>query len=60
MIAYYTEQDDVAKDKTFTLNFGRDGDFEVWLVDKDHTAEKIAPTLTLTLKPNSVVFLKEK
>lgn len=60
MIAYYTEQDDVAKDKAFTLDFGRDGDFEVWLVDKDHTAEKIAPTLTLTLKPSSVVFLKEK
>ncbi len=60
MISYYTEQDDVAKDKTFTIDFGRDGNFDVWLVDKDHTAEPIAPSLTLTLKPCSVVFIREK
>jgi len=60
MIAYYTEQDDTAKEKTFTVDFGRDGDFEVYLTDHDHTAARIDPSLTLTLKPGSVVFIKEK
>ena len=60
-VCYYVEEDDVAEEKTIKLDFGKTGEYEVYLLDKDHDGELIDTTgdTTFTLKPLSALLIKE-
>ena len=60
VVDYYTD-DDSAEDKTFAVDFGKSGKYEIYLVDRDHDGEWIETTEdpVLTLKPNAFVLIKE-
>lgn len=60
IITYFTDDDD-ADDKTVKVEFSRDCECEVYLLDEDHEAEKIATTsdFEFTMKRNSCIMLKE-
>ncbi len=61
VVTYYTD-DDNAGEKQISVDFGRSGDFEAYLVDEEHTNEKTAlpDGMAMTLRPNSIVLIKEK
>ena len=61
-VTYYTEEDDVAEDKTFSIDFGKEGEYEIYLLDENHDAELVNTTgeLTFTMTPNSCILIKEK
>ena len=60
-VTYYTEEDDTAKDKEVAVDFGKEGEYEIYLLDADHDGELISTTkdLTFTLKPCSFILIKE-
>ena len=61
VLTYYTN-DDNASEKTFRVDFGKDADFELLLLDEAHDAEPI-PTpddLILTMPRNSCILIREK
>ena len=61
VVTHYAEDDETAP-KQVQLDFGRGGDFEVYLVDKDHDGTLI-PTpadLVFTLPVHSMILIKEK
>ncbi len=62
IITYYTEYEETAEDKTFTVDFGNRGEYEIYLLDETHDGElvKVANDLTLTMTPNSCVLIKQK
>jgi hypothetical protein len=61
MISYFSDNDDTPN-KQITLDFGKDAEYEVYLVDKEHNGELYAVTrdLTFDLSVHSIVFIKEK
>ena len=61
VVTYYTEEDDTAEDKEISVDFGKEGEYEVYLVDADHDGELISTTkdLTFTLNPCSFILVKE-
>ena len=61
MITYYSDNDD-APPKEITLDFGRKGEFEVYLLDENHDGEKTEVTEKPQFKLNihSCILLKEK
>ena len=61
IVCYYTE-DDEAHNKQVTLDFGRGGEYDVYLVDKTHDGERIATTKDLTFDMNrhSFIMITEK
>ena len=60
IVTHFSENDET-KPKTVELDFGRKGKFEVYLVDKDHTGEKIKVTSKTKFKlpVHSFILLKE-
>lgn len=60
LIDYYTDADDAPK-KEIRVDFPRVGNYEIYLVDKEHDGELIEVTnsLTFTLLPHSVLLIKE-
>ena len=62
VITYYTEEDETAQAKTFSVDFGREGEYEIYLLDENHDAELIKTTsdLTFTMTPCSCIMIKEK
>ncbi|MBE7053963.1 MAG: hypothetical protein E7391_06795 [Ruminococcaceae bacterium] len=60
VITYYSENDD-APDKEVKVDFGKEGKYEIYLLDKDHNGEYIKTTgdLTFNLKVHSCVLIKE-
>ena len=61
VITYYTD-DDNAGEKEFAVDFGKDSEFEIYLLDEDRDAEFVSVTKNpvLTMKANTCVFIKEK
>ncbi len=59
-VTYYTDTDG-AEDKEVQLDFGREGEYEVYLLDEEHSGEKIDQTcrLRFTLHPNTCLLIKE-
>jgi hypothetical protein len=59
-LTYYTEDDDAAP-KEVALDFGREGNFEVYLLDETHDAELVATTAspTFTMNRHSCILLRE-
>ena len=60
-LTYYTEDDETSEPKTVSLDFGRGGCYEVYLLDENHDAELISTTDTLVfnMKPLSAIMIKE-
>jgi len=54
--------DDEAPNKEVKLDFGRDGEYEIYLLDGDHDGELIKTTkeLTFDMKNQSSILIKEK
>ena len=61
VITYYTDEEG-KEDKTVTVDFGREGEYEIFLLDESHDAELIQVTsdLTFTLTPNSCLMIQER
>ena len=60
LITHYSDNDD-SKEKEITIDFGRKGNFEVYLLDKAHDGELIKTTdeLTFVMPVHSCVLIKE-
>ena len=60
-ISYYVENDDVTEEKEIKLDLGKEGKYEIYLLDKEHDGELIDTTsdLTFNLKPLSALLIKE-
>lgn len=58
----YFSDDDNAADKQITLDFGKTGEYEIYLVDNEHNGELVDTTtdLTFTMKVHSMLLVKEK
>ncbi|MBR5547736.1 MAG: hypothetical protein IKU70_12265 [Clostridia bacterium] len=61
IITYYSEND-AAADQRVTIDFGRESQWEVYLVDADHHGELLCVTdqLTFDLKVHSMLLVREK
>ena len=61
VITYYTD-DDNAPNKEITVDFGRDGKYEIYLLDDEHDGEltEVTDKLTFNMKVQSCVMIKEK
>lgn len=60
VVTYYTD-DDRAADKTVKLDFGKSGNYEIYLLDEEHTNAFISITddLTFTMKNQTSILIKE-
>ncbi len=60
VITYYTDSD-TAEAKNIEVDFGRQGQYEIYLLDDNHNADLIKTTtdLTLTLNPNTCIMIRE-
>lgn len=60
VITYYTD-DDAAADKEISVDFGKPGSYEIYLLDDAHDAvlTKVTSNLTFTLKANTCILIKE-
>lgn len=60
VITYYTD-DDHAECKDIHLDFQKDGQYEIYLVDKDHEGTLVQTTedLTFSMTPNACLLIKE-
>lgn len=60
IVTYFTD-DDTAGNKQVKLDFGKEGNYEMYLVDDKHLGELVCETcdLTLDLKRCSIVMVKE-
>ncbi|MBQ3529243.1 MAG: hypothetical protein IJA47_01975 [Oscillospiraceae bacterium] len=61
VLCYYTNEEDTAENKSVKVDLGREGKYEVYLLDENHTNELVATTsdLTFELTPNSCILIKE-
>ena len=60
VITYYTDNDK-AENKTVSIDFSKNGKYEIYLLDGEHNAELIRTTyeLIFDMKPNTCVLVKE-
>ena len=61
VLTYYTNEEESAKNKQITIDFGRPGKYEIYLLDETRTNELVDTTekLTFDLAPNSCILIKE-
>lgn len=60
VVTYYTD-DDLAENKTVSVDFGREGKYEIYLLDDEHDAQLVDTTdsLVFDMKNCSAVLIKE-
>lgn len=60
VVTYYTD-DDLAENKTVLVDFGREGKYEIYLLDDEHDAQLVDTTdsLVFDMKNCSAVLIKE-
>ena len=60
IVNYYSDQDDL-EDKELDIDLGKQGNFEIYLLDENYDGELVATTtdLKITLKQNTAVYIKE-
>lgn len=60
VVTYYSE-DDKAPNKTVKVDFGKTGNYEIYLLDNDHDAELVKTTdsLEFTMQRHSALLIKE-
>ena len=61
IITYYSD-DNTLEDKDLSVDFGKDCEYEIYLLDDAHNGEMVDITkeLTFTMKVNTCVMIKEK
>ncbi|MBO7213884.1 MAG: hypothetical protein J6V66_00145, partial [Clostridia bacterium] len=61
LVTHYSDNDE-SEDIEFKLDFGCDGEYDVYLLDESHSGEKILTTkdLTFKLSVNSCLKIKQK
>lgn len=61
VITYYSD-DNSLEDKTVKVDFGKESEYEIYLLDSEHNAELVDTTskLEFTMKLNSCIMIKEK
>ena len=61
VITHYTD-DDNAEAKSFDIDFGKDSEFEIYLLDENYDAELVSVTKnpSVTMKANTCLLIKEK
>ena len=61
VITYYADEDDGCPPKTFAVDFGKEAEYEIYLLDEEHDAQLIATTkdLSFTMEVNSCIMIKE-
>ena len=61
VITYYTEEDETAEDKEIRIDFGKEGEYEIYLLDKNCDGELVKTTsdLTFRMTPCSCVLIKK-
>ena len=60
VITHYTD-DDVSDSKSIKIDFGKEGKYEIYLLDEENTNTHIGTPddLTFDMKPNSCILIKE-
>ena len=60
VITYYTDSDE-ATEKKIKIDLGLNRTFDIYLLDEEHDAEKVAQTdlLEFDMKPNTCIMIKE-
>ena len=60
VITYYTDDDSVA-DKAIAVDFGKDGKYEIYLLDEDNDGKlvKVTSDLSFVMRRNSCIMIKE-
>ena len=60
IVTYYTDDDDAAN-KTVNLDFGKSSNYEIYLLDKEHTNDLVSTTVDLTfdMKNQTCILIKE-
>lgn len=60
IVTYYTDNDD-ATNKTVNLDFGKSSNYEIYLLDEDHTNDLVSITddLTFDIKNQTCILIKE-
>ena len=60
IVTYYTD-DDNAGEKSFAVDFGRDGKYEIYLLDESYDGELVNTTdaLNFTMQANTCIMIKE-
>ncbi len=60
IVTYYTD-DDNAGEKSFAVDFGRSGKYEIYLLDESHDGELVNTTddLDFTMQANTCIMIKE-
>lgn len=60
VLTHYTD-DDNAGEKSFSVDFGKDSRYEIYLLDEEHDSELINTTdcLSFTMKANTCIMIKE-
>lgn len=60
IVTYYTD-DDNAVEKSFSVDFGRSGKYEIYLLDESHDGELVNTTdaLNFTMQANTCIMIKE-
>lgn len=61
IITYYSDNDS-AESKNITVDFGKKGIYEIYLLDREHNGEQIKTTdnLNFDMRVHSVILIKEK
>lgn len=61
VVTYYTD-DDLAENKKISLNFGKESNYGIYLLDEEHNGELIDTTdqLRFDMKRHSALLIKEK
>ena len=61
IVTHYSDNDDVAN-KEISIDFGKEGEYEIYLLDDGHNGELIATTdkLEFDMKLHSAILIKEK
>ena len=61
VITYYTAEENMP-DKELKVDFGREGEYEIYLLDEEYSGELVDTTslLQFKMKPNSCIMIKEK
>lgn len=61
IVTHYSDNDDMGN-KQISIDFGREGEYEIYLLDEGHNGELIATTdkLEFDMKLHSAILIKEK
>ncbi len=61
IVTYYTDDNNCIKEKPISIDFGREGRYEIYLLDEIHNAEfvRITDNPELLINPNTCILIKE-